>query len=293
MNFISKKLNAEYQRWVDKLNKIQHHIPDCKITVEDILYAHFQIVDFFIDQHSDSYPVGGIGPRDINLLISATSRQNISYYGTNKWKDDFEKCATLLYGIIKDHPFHDCNKRTGLLTTMYYLYLINRVPKKTQKTFEKLMLDIAANNLYTYKQSQNLRKENDKEIYLISDFLKRNTRKIDKRFYYITYHQLNKILQKYNYELKNPRKGFIDLVKKIESKKIFTSRSKIKEQTIFNVVFPGWSREVKKGVLNKIRKHCSLSNNDLYDSQTFYKGKVPISKLIEDYEGPLKRLAYR
>jgi hypothetical protein len=81
--------------------------------MHDVLKAHFLIADFFF---AEGEGIGGVGPRDLDLLHSALYRQHVTLGGTAKWDTKFDVCATLLYGLIKDHPFHDANKRTAFLS---------------------------------------------------------------------------------------------------------------------------------------------------------------------------------
>jgi len=67
---------------------------------------------------------GGLeGTRDINLLRSALARpENLVAYSRS---DVFELAASYGYGIAKNHPFNDGNKRTAFLATELFLYLNN------------------------------------------------------------------------------------------------------------------------------------------------------------------------
>ena len=65
---------------------------------------------------------GSDGMRDEGLMLSAISRpQNILAYapGTNIFRLAAAYCA----GIVKNHPFIDGNKRTGLLCAVVFLGL--------------------------------------------------------------------------------------------------------------------------------------------------------------------------
>ncbi|MBO5589436.1 MAG: type II toxin-antitoxin system death-on-curing family toxin [Anaerovibrio sp.] len=66
---------------------------------------------------------GTSGVRDQGLLESALARpQNIEAYGNPK-PNIFDLAAAYAYGIIKNHPFIDGNKRTGFLLAYIFLRL--------------------------------------------------------------------------------------------------------------------------------------------------------------------------
>lgn len=63
---------------------------------------------------------GSPGVRDVELLESALSRpENI--YSYNPKAGVFELAAAYCYGIVKNHPFIDGNKRTGATTMGVFL----------------------------------------------------------------------------------------------------------------------------------------------------------------------------
>jgi death-on-curing protein len=55
------------------------------------------------------------------MLDAIAARPNQIIYGHIPFDNTFMKCASLLEGIIRWHPFTDGNKRTGLLTAISYL----------------------------------------------------------------------------------------------------------------------------------------------------------------------------
>ena len=64
---------------------------------------------------------GGEGVRDDGLLESALQRpQNKLAYGQ---PDLAELAAAYAYGIARNHPFIDGNKRTSLVTSFTFLYV--------------------------------------------------------------------------------------------------------------------------------------------------------------------------
>ena len=66
---------------------------------------------------------GGLsGTRDAGLLESALARpQNLSHYGEEVGL--FQLAASYSYGIVRNHPFIDGNKRTGFVVARVFLLL--------------------------------------------------------------------------------------------------------------------------------------------------------------------------
>jgi death-on-curing protein len=67
---------------------------------------------------------GDFGLRDDGLLEAALAAPLASFDGTDLFPSELEKAARLALGIIKNHPFVDGNKRTGILA-LYFLILEN------------------------------------------------------------------------------------------------------------------------------------------------------------------------
>lgn len=63
------------------------------------------------------------GVKNEGMLESAVERQNTGFGEFNKYPDYYSNCATLVYGIIKNHSFHNGNKRAGLLALIKHLYV--------------------------------------------------------------------------------------------------------------------------------------------------------------------------
>ena len=89
---------------------------------------------------------GGLdGIRDIGLLQSALARpQNIAAYGT---ADIYLLAAAYGFGIARNHPFLDGNKRTAFLCTVAFLRIHGAVFKASQVEAAAAFLELAAGNL--------------------------------------------------------------------------------------------------------------------------------------------------
>lgn len=291
--FDYKAVEREYLRWKSIVGEHDPYVTNELPGLEDVLRAHFLIVDYFYGKQSG---LGGIGPKSVDLLHSALYRPFTSLGGIEKWKTTFEKAATLVYGIITDHAFHDANKRTGLLTLLLFFHKTSRRPIINQKNLEDFAVEISDHKLDKYPRYRKLKKEGckDPEVIFIADHIERISRKIDRTHYSITYRELDTRLRKLGFKLDNPSGNYIDLIRTEQRKKLFGwGKTEQIDVKIAQVGFPGWKKQVNAGAIKTIRKNAKLTAEDGFDSQSFYQGADPVQSLIDEYAGPLERLAYR
>lgn len=107
---LDQNIQNEYDRVLDITSMYKDINYPNGISMRDVICTHFQIANHFL---LEWHKLVCIGPRDLGLLQSAIFRQVVEFDGKLKWSSPFEICATLLYGLIMDHPFHDANKRTA------------------------------------------------------------------------------------------------------------------------------------------------------------------------------------
>src|ERR1700741_1391270 len=93
------------------------------LSADDILALHYQLVDFFKKTED---PIDPAGPRDLNLLASAVGRPQTSLGHEEKYPTLLLKAAALFHSLVKNHAFHNGNKRTGLMATLTFLDRNNR-----------------------------------------------------------------------------------------------------------------------------------------------------------------------
>jgi len=290
--FDNDRIRNEFNRWVTHFGNNDPYQSETTVGLFDVLRAHFLIADYF---YSKDTGLGGVGPRDASLLHSAIYRQFVSFGGKDKWSTSFEKAATLLYGIISDHPFHDANKRTGLLILLLFLRKMNRTPVIGQNDLEDFAVDIANKKLDKYPRYRDLRKTDpDPEVMFIADFLKRKSRKLDNQYHSITYQELDYRLANFGYRLANPSGNYIDIVRVEQRRKLFGFGPKEQMNVkIAQIGFPGWKKQVGQGAISTVRREARLTTEYGFDSKTFYAGVDPVQSLIAEYSGPLERLAHR
>ena len=130
--------------------------PNIQFTVQDIYELHIQLEDTFILSS---------GVRDENLLASAVNTPFQTFMGNDLYPSIYDKAAQLCYGIVKNHPFTDGNKRTALHSMYVYLIINGFDITATQQEVENLIIDVAAGNMINIE---------------LAEWLRENTIKIDK-----------------------------------------------------------------------------------------------------------------
>lgn len=106
-----------------------------RFTKEQIIKLHEQII----------IQTGGeIGIRDTKLLDSAIMAPFQSFDNNDLYPSIQSKAARLCYGLIKNHPFIDGNKRIGAHIMLLFLYFNNIELQYTQKELSEFILQIAS-----------------------------------------------------------------------------------------------------------------------------------------------------
>ena len=84
------------------------------ISLKDTLRLHAKTISRFD---------GGSGIRDIGLLESALAQPQMTLFGEYAHSDIFAMGSAYCFHVVKNHPFVDGNKRTGLLVTLAFFNL--------------------------------------------------------------------------------------------------------------------------------------------------------------------------
>ncbi len=82
------------------------------LSPEQILFIHARLIEETGGSH---------GVRDLGGLQSALARPQASFDAQDLYPDVFHKAAALMDSLIRNHPFLDGNKRTGVATAGIFL----------------------------------------------------------------------------------------------------------------------------------------------------------------------------
>lgn len=281
MNEVNDRIWDEFDRDKRKIEGFTFEEDSSRfVSPIEVLKAHYAVIEF-ASTEGESNGVGGVGPRSFELLLSAVDRQSVSLGEKYKWESLYERISTLVFGIVKNHPFFDANKRTAMLTAVYALYEKGYYIEVEKNELEDIIVYIADSALHNFEGFEGKSDDEDDVVRFFSKYIERNVRKIDVRMYTITYRELRTKLRGYGYELKNPYKNHIDIERISDSKRVA------------HIGFPGWTRQVAKGDIKKIRETLNLTEENGVDSEVFFRDTEPVFAFVGQYRSQLLSLAQR
>lgn len=114
---IDERLYSNYLNQLASVREVDFEADRPHLSCEDVLDAHFLIGNHFLQLGEG---IGGFGTKDPGLLSSAVARQVASVGQSYVYDDLWDIAATLLFGLINNHPFYDANKRTAFLASVFF-----------------------------------------------------------------------------------------------------------------------------------------------------------------------------
>ncbi len=115
-----------------------------KDRVEEVFWLSIEQVNSFHEELLARHG-GSPGLRDKGLLESALARpQHLFYYGEPSL---FQMAAAYGFGIIKNHPFIDGNKRTGATAIAAFLYVNDFVFETNDVEVVSIIEGVAGGNI--------------------------------------------------------------------------------------------------------------------------------------------------
>ncbi len=113
----------------------------------DIYFLSLQEVIFLHKKIMERYGNGSMLIRDLSLLESAVAQPQATAFGNYLHNDLFEMASAYAFHIIKNHPFIDGNKRTGLLIALTFLMRNGVEITTSSKDLYDFALDIASSKI--------------------------------------------------------------------------------------------------------------------------------------------------
>jgi len=121
------------------------------------IWINLRVIKAFHDRQINEH--GGLpGLRDEGLLLSALSRSENAFHYSDPKPDMAALAAAYGFGLAKNHPFNDANKRTALIAMRLFLringYDIAASPEDKYKT----IIRVAASDTSEGELTQWIRK---------------------------------------------------------------------------------------------------------------------------------------
>jgi len=89
---------------------------------------------------------GAVGLRDDGLLKSALARPQ-QHFAYDESPDIVDMAAAYTWGIVRNHPFLDGNKRTGFVVGILFLELNGYRFSASEEDAAQVVLELASRNL--------------------------------------------------------------------------------------------------------------------------------------------------
>ena len=119
------------------------------LLLEDVLSFHDYLEQYF---------VMSCGIHDRGLLESAIHAPFQGFDGIPIYEDVFEQAARICYGLAKNHPFVDGNKRVAIHSMLVFLDINQIDIEYTEDEMEAVVIDIVTNKMSCEELSEWLRR---------------------------------------------------------------------------------------------------------------------------------------
>lgn len=287
MKYLREDLRVEYDRLSKECPDIDGLSGSRLINVSDVLRAYFILADYFTDPTSgDEVEHMLVGLRSYDLLASALGRQAVGFGGEKKYTKDMDICATLFFGMVKNHAFSDGNKRTALLILLYQLNLCGFIPVAAVDEFERLVVAVAASSLATeYVDAwEKCSTEEDREVRVISSLLRKMVSKKDNTYHIdITAREFCRALEELGVAC-DASGGKMHFTYIPQSKwDIYRDKKN------YAIPFGGWTRVIGPQTARETMQQLGLYQQ-LPSYQSLLDGASPMYQLVQQFEVPLRRL---
>lgn len=245
---------------------------------------HWELVRDFAE---DDDPIDPPGVRDPSLLASATFRQHTALGDQRKYPTAEMAAAALFHALVHDHPFHNGNKRTALVSMLVFLDENGLMVRDScdEDEFFRLVVRLAQHQLVP--RGRDLA---DREVLELADWVRQRVRSVEKGERPVQWRRLRQILD--DFGCRCDRSGMsnrINITRAIEEPGLLRTR---KRQLSSQVKYTDDGREAQVHAIKKIRADLWLDEEHGVDSAAFYRhmGPSPAGFIVK-YRKTLKRLA--
>ena len=239
----------------------------------DVKEIHWVLVDDF---RKSKDPIDPPGVRADALLEAAAHRPRTSLGRVDKYPSVAMAGGSLMHSLVLDHPFHNGNKRTALVSLLVFLDKNGWVLTSDQDAIYDLLLRLADHRVVDAPTRE--ASLADREFLKIAEWLQGNIRRVRLGEYPLQFRQLRAILLGCGCTMEHPR-GV--------GNRMNISRGKLHTQ----VGYRNEGGDVDRNAIHKVRKDLALDEEHGFDSDIFYNQGPRIPEFINKYRRVLDRLA--
>jgi death-on-curing protein len=214
-----------------------------------IIFIHEYLTEFFADKED---PIRPPGVKDQTTIESAAARPLATVGGKDAYPTVFLKAASLFHSVAGNHSFHNGNKRTALLSTLYFL-----------SEYGQLLDRCDDNEMYEFTRrlaAHEIADDRSDEVAVVADWLERNSRKQQKGEKQMKLGALREALLRFEFDLH-------DLGKTLEVR-----RNGVVYESILKRGAQGFE-DYDQGYISGLRKRLGLTAEEGVDSARFYGQK--------------------
>lgn len=252
------------------------------LTEDEVRQIHVALVTDFA---RDNDPIEPPGVRDENLLGSAVFRQHTTFGDEAKYKSVEMAAAALLHSLVHDHPFHNGNKRTGLVSMIVLLDENGLILTCNEEVLFRFILRVAQHQLVP-KTWDSLA---DREVMSIAEWVHNNSRGLEKGERPVPWRRLKQILSSLGCEYELTTGSRMNITRSVVERGRLGLRTRRTLRA--QVKYTDDGREALKHTVHEIRARLELDEEHGTDSARFYGEAPALDEFIIRYRKTLKRLA--
>lgn len=249
---------------------------------EEVERIHLALVADFARARD---PIDPPGIRDPNLLASAVFRQHTAFGGTSKYRSVEMAGAALLHSIVHDHPFHNGNKRTGLVSMIVLLDENGLTLTCNEEALFKFIVRVAQHGVVPRQWGALA----DREVLWIAEWIRVNSRTIEKGERPVQWRRLKQVLSSLDCTWEATGAGRMNITREVSERGLLLLRTR--RVLWAQVKYADDGREASRYAIHELRRKLELDEDHGVDSARFYSEAPPLDDFILRYSKTLRRLA--
>lgn len=251
-------------------------------------------------------PVEPRGVKNFGMLESAVSRQTVGSGNYYKYPNPCLNAATLVFGIIKNHAFHNGNKRAGLLTLVKHLYINGYVlsPSLNSEELYEILIAIADSSIplffqndikkYPFIRSKLEKKDIDWEVETqvryFAFWIKKNSKPKESTIKGdIRISTLKKVLENKNIKVDQNGSTLQVFIEKENKFLGFIVATKAQNKKTYNL--GNNKTTISKSTLHILRRDFNLTKTNGIDDTFFYDDEAFLDSEIKTYKKIIYQLS--